>query len=104
MGRVEAAAKSACHPVSQGQWAGRCSTIFLAEVEICAEGWMSLRRMVPLRALPSWVPASVPMARERLKAVVASTSQAAVAVKITKHQFYRRLEFKPASASSICAR
>lgn len=54
--------------------------VFRAEVAILAGIVMSFRRMVPLRALPRSAPARVPMARERLKAMVARTSQAALAV------------------------
>ena len=81
-GGPQAAANSAFHPVSQGQRLDRCRTSFLAEVEIRARIWMSLRRMVPLRAAPRSVPASVPMARDRLNAIVAKTSLSAFAVKI----------------------
>ena len=42
---------------------------------------ISLRRMVALRALPSSVPGRVPVARERVNAILARTSQAAFAVK-----------------------
>jgi len=51
-GGPQTAANSADHPVFQDQSFGRCSTIRLAEVEIRAEIWMSLRRMVPLPAFP----------------------------------------------------
>ncbi|MGY4543311.1 hypothetical protein ACVWY0_003244, partial [Arthrobacter sp. UYNi723] len=47
-----------------------CRTIFLADVEMRAGMVMSLRRMVPLRALPMSLPVRVPMARERLNAMV----------------------------------
>ena len=42
---------------------------------------ISLRRMVPLRGLPRSPPAIEPTARDKLNAMVASTSQAALAVK-----------------------
>lgn len=54
--------------------------IFHAEVEMRAGMLMSLRRIVPLRALSRSVPAREPTARERLNAIVASTRQAALAV------------------------
>ena len=58
-GGPQAAANSAFHPVSQGQRLGGRRTFFLAEVERRAGIWMSLRPMVPLRAVLRSVPASV---------------------------------------------
>ena len=52
----------------------------LAEVAILAGTLTSFRRMVAVVALPSPVPAIVAAARVRLKAITASTSQAALAV------------------------
>ena len=101
-GGPQAAANSAFHPVSQGQRLGRCRTSFLAEVEIRAGIWMSLRRMVPLRAVPS-VPASVPMARDRLNAIVAKTSQSAFAVKIPDGRWPNALSVRSALTYSIIA-
>ena len=80
-GGPQAAANAAVHSVSHGQLAGRCRVILRAEVEIRAGILMSLRRMVPLRAVPRSAPATEPTARERLNAIVARTSQAALAVK-----------------------
>lgn len=51
-GGPQAAVKSAVHPASQGQLLGRCSRIFLVDVDIRAGMLMSVRRMVPLRAFP----------------------------------------------------
>ena len=79
-GGPQAAANTVCHPPSQGQLAGRCRTSCRAEVEMRAGTWMSLLRMVPLRAMPRSVPASVPMAQDRLNAILANTRQAAFAV------------------------
>lgn len=80
-GGPEAAAKRACQPVSQGRDAGRCRTVRPGEIERRAGTWTSFRRIVPLRALPRSVPVRDPTARDRLKALVTSTSQAAFAVK-----------------------
>ena len=102
-GGPQAAANSAFHPVSQGPRLGRCRTIFLAEVERRAGIWMSLRRMVPLRALPRSVPASVPMARDRLNAIVAKTSQSAFAVKIPDGRWPNALSVRSALTYSIIA-
>lgn len=79
-GGLQVAACRLVHPVSQGQCLGRCSTTFRAEVEMRAGIWMSLRRIVAVLALPRSVPVSVPMARDRLKVIVASTNQAAFAL------------------------
>ena len=102
-GGPQAAVNSGCHPVSQGQLLGRCSTIFRAEVETRAGMLMSLRRMVPLRALPSPPLARVPMARVRLNAIVASTSQAAFAVKIPEGRCASALFFRSALTCSMIA-
>jgi len=102
-GGPQAAVNRACHPVFQGQLVGRCSTCLRAEVEIRAGTWMSLRRMVPLRALPSSVPASVPTARERLNAIVASSNQAAFAVKIPDGRCASALSFRSALTCSMIA-
>lgn len=66
-GGPQAARNRACHWSSQGQLLGRCSTSLRAEVEIRAGTWMSLRRMVPLRALPRSVLVRVPMVRDRVE-------------------------------------
>ena len=102
-GGPRAAANSAFHPVYQGQLLGRCSTIFLAEVEKRAGMLISLRRMVPLRALLSSVPARVPMARERLNAIVASISQAAFAVKFPDGRCANALSSRSALTCSMMA-
>ena len=78
--------------------------IFRAEVAIRAGTVMSFRRMVPLRALPRSVPARVPMARERLKAMVARTSQAALAVNFPEGRCARALSLRSALTCSILCR
>ena len=79
-GGPHAAANAAVHPGSHGQLVGRRRVIFRAEVEMRAGMLTSLRRIVPLRALPRSALAKDPTARERLNAIVARTSQAALAV------------------------
>jgi hypothetical protein len=61
------------------EFLGRHRVIFRAEVESRVGMLVSLRRIVPVRALPKSVPVIQPAARARLKAIVASTSQAALA-------------------------
>ena len=81
-GGLQAAANKIIQPFSQGRSVGRCRTTRRAEVEMRAGMLISLRRMVPLRALLRSVPVRAPTARAKLKAIVANTSQAALAVKI----------------------
>ena len=102
-GGPQAAANSVCHPVSQGQEVGRCSMMRLAEVEIRAGIWMSLRRIVPLRTLLRSVPVREPTARERLKAIVASTSQAAFALNTPEGRWASALSFRSALTCSMMA-
>ena len=64
-GGPQGAANAAVHPGSHGQLVGRCRVIFRAEVEIRAGMLMSLRRMVPLRALPRSAPAREPTAQAK---------------------------------------
>ena len=102
-GGPKAAANAAVHPGSHGQLVGRCRVIFRAEVEMRAGMLMSLRRMVPLRALPRSVPASEPTARERLNAIVASTSQAALAVNTPEGRWANALSLRSALICSMIA-
>ena len=102
-GGPQAAANSAVHPVSQDQSVGRCRTTRRADVEMRAGMVMSLRRMVPLRALQRSVPVRAPTARERLKAIVASTSQAALAAKIPAGRWASALSFRSALTCSMMA-
>ena len=102
-GGPQAAANSVAQPVSQGERAGRWSTVLRAEVEILAGMLMSLRRMVPVRAVPWSALVRIPMARDRLKAIVASTSQAALAVKIPEGRWASALSLRSALICSMMA-
>ena len=68
------------HHDSHGQSVGNCTK--RAEVEIRAGISISFRRIVPILVLRRSLPAITPTSREPMNAIVASTSQAAFAVKI----------------------
>ena len=92
-GGLQAWVNSLVQPCSQGQFSGWCRVVRRAEVEILVATLMSLRRTVAVTALPRALLARVPAARVRLKAMQASTSQAALAV--------NTLEGKCASADAF---
>ena len=76
----------------------------MAEVEIRAGILMSLRRMVPLRALLNSGLAVEPTARERLNAITANTSQAALAGNQPKGRCARALSLRSAFICSMLCR
>lgn len=74
--------KSFVHCVSHSHLVGRWSRIRRAEDAIRAATLMILDRMVAVVALANWPPANVPTARERLNAITAAVSHAALVLKL----------------------
>ena len=70
------------HAICQGQTLGRCSVTRRAEVATRAGTVISLARMVAVVALARSLPVVVAAVRVRLRAMTASTSQAALAVNL----------------------
>src|SRR5690554_7666932 len=89
--------------VSQGQASGRCSASFRAEDAIRAGVLMIFRRMVAVVAFASVSPVIVAAARVRLKAITASTSQAAFTVNFPEGRWARALFFRSALTCSMIA-
>ena len=89
--------------VSQGQSLGRWSRTFRALLAILAGILISFRRMVPVLAFANPLPAMAAAARVRLKAITASTSQAAFAVKTPEGRCARALSFRSALTCSMTA-
>ena len=95
--------RRACQVVSQGQFSGRCRDSFRAEDAIRAGMVMIVVRIVAVVAFASVVPVIVPAARMRLKAMTASTSQAAFVVNTPEGRCARALFFKSALTCSMTA-
>jgi hypothetical protein len=72
--------RHSCQAVRQGQLVGRCSIRRLAERARRPAMVISRLRMVAVVVLACEVPARHPMARVRLNAIAASTTQAALAL------------------------
>ena len=105
IGGPEVLVKSVVHWRSQGQSLGRWSVMRRAEDAILAGRPISFRRMVPAVALARVLLVRVAEARVRLKAMVANTSQAALAVNLPEGKCARAEFFRSAwTCSMLCRR